>query len=170
MEWSPLYSGLVGAIVATALGYWTITYQEKVERDANGWMALRPTATVHFAFIGSFAFSALMLWLYLFVGSARTDADTQEFMMLVLFAVFGVAAMWTFWSAYLYKVRWKGSKIEFGRLGRIHRYKVQQIAAKKYVAWRSEYAIEFEDGQRLFFSPYMRGGLELARKLGLEEP
>jgi hypothetical protein len=170
MEWSPIFSGLVGAIAAAVLGYLTIRSHAHAVKDEDGWKSLRPSFMVHFAFFGSFAFSSLMAWIYLFVGSSRPDAARQELLMLLLGGAFGAGALWTLWSYYLMTVRWKGSKLQFGRFGRIQEKRVQEIATKRYVAWRSEYSVEFDDGARLIFSPYQKGGLELARKLHLPEP
>jgi hypothetical protein len=170
MEWHSVLSGLIGGAAAAALGYWSLRSQKGAKRDQDNWRQLGTGWLLHFAFFGSVAFAGFMLWLYLFVGSARADAATQELFTVLLFIAFATASLWLLWHYYLVSVHWRDAALRVRRLGRVHEYAASQIVRKRYVSWRSEYVLEFDDGRRIVFSPYARGGIELAEALNLPLP
>ena len=170
MDWTANLSGLLGASIAALLGYWSLRNQKSARKNAEGWKALSPSGYLHFAFFGSLAFATLILWVRLFVGSSRPDAATQENIMVVLIVVFASAALWLWWNYYAVGISWRGRMIRIHRGRRVTEYRLDQIASKRFVVWRSEYVLEFSDGRKVVFSPYMRGGKELAEKLGLPLP
>lgn len=81
---------------------------------APGWRALRPGFGHWFAALGSSAFSTLVAWVYIFVGSARRDAAFQMKVAFLLSVAFGLCAVYSGWRIRAIKrenIRWRGSRI-----------------------------------------------------------
>jgi hypothetical protein len=84
--------------------------------ESPGWRVVGPSGTHWFCFLGSWAFSALMSWVWLFVGSARRDAEEQLAYLLALMFAFGVGSVLSgFYMVRLRRMalRWRGGKLRW---------------------------------------------------------
>ena len=84
--------------------------------DFPGWRVVGPGGIHWFCFVGAWGMATLISWVWLFVGSARSDAAQQMRWALLLILVFGVCAAWCgFYIAVLHRMalRWRGSAIRW---------------------------------------------------------
>lgn len=126
----------------------------------QGWRALRPGFGHWFAAVGSAAFSTLLAWVYLFVGSARRDAAFQMKVAFLLSIAFGLCAIYGAWRVRAIKrenIRWRGARIV--RLG--HDGQEQQFDTGRAVGWRRTlsglHVLAFADGSTLSVDPFANG-------------
>jgi hypothetical protein len=125
-----------------------------------GWRALRPGFGHWFAALGSAAFSILVAWVYLFVGSARRDAAFQmkvAFLLSIAFALCAVYAAWRICAIKHENTRWRGTRIvRRGRDGQEH-----VVDLGRAFGWRRTfsglYVLAFADGSILAVDPFTRG-------------
>lgn len=135
--------------------------------DFPGWRIVGPGGTHWFCFLGSWSFATLISWVWLFVGSARRDADVQMRYALLLIFAFGIGAAWTgFYIAKLRRaaVRWRGSAIRWSERGRDV---VQDMA--DFDSFRRTMSgalhLRFRDGTILKLDLYSRNAQDLAAAL-----
>ena len=79
-----------------------------------GWRVVQPSGTHWFCFVGCWAFATLITWVWLFVGSARRDAEVQMGWALLLILAFGIASAGVgFYIAQLLRLalRWPGPTV-----------------------------------------------------------
>ncbi|MEO8723811.1 MAG: hypothetical protein ABI395_09885, partial [Sphingobium sp.] len=77
------------------------------------WQVVRPAGAHWFGLFGSWGISAIVTWVWLFVGSDRLDADQQMFTALLLILGFGAGAAWSaIYIAQLRRaaIRWRGDE------------------------------------------------------------
>ena len=137
-----------------------------------GWRALRPGFGHWFAAVGSAAFSTLVAWVYLFVGSARRDAAFQLKVAFLLSAAFGLCAIYGAWRIRAIKrenLRWRGTRIvRTGRDGQ-----EQAVDKGRAFGWRrtfsGRYVLAFADGSTLDVDPYTNGSDAFMGELGPPE-
>ena len=108
----PFVSVAVAILAIVAL----TALQKSDARVREGWHYLTPSAMEWFALIGSFAITALMLWVYHFVGSARADAATQMLILKCLIAAFAAGTGLVFFTSFACELRWNDRSIEQRRL------------------------------------------------------
>lgn len=73
-----------------------------------------------FSFAGSWAISGLISWIWIFVGSSRSDADTQMMWALALALFFAAGAAWGglhVASLRRISLRWRGAQIRWEAKG-----------------------------------------------------
>jgi hypothetical protein len=129
-----------------------------------GWRMVGPGGTYWFCFLGTWAFATLVSWVWLFVGSARRDAEEQMGYALLLIAAFGLGAAGTgFYMAALHRMalRWRGTVIRWREKGSV----VSQDMAD-FDAWRRTWSgymlLRFKGGAVLKLDPHARNAEELA--------
>lgn len=162
MEWNSVMSGLVGGGIATLLGYLTLRRQ-RAGRKVEGWTVLRPSGYEHFAFAIAAGFSLFMAYIYLFVGSARADAEEQEIYMLLLMGGFGAGGILVWWTSYALKIRWREHEVEASRFGRTRRFDLREVVRVKRNDYLNSCTLVFRGGRKLSFSYYQHGAKELIR-------
>ena len=87
----------------------------------RGWRVVGPGGTHWFCFVGSWVFGAVISWVWLFVGSARSDAEFQMRVAFWLSVIFTAAGAGTgFYAVWLRRtaLRWRGSVIRWRQSGR----------------------------------------------------
>ncbi len=140
-------------------------------RVREGWHYLTPSAMEWFALIGSFAITALMLWVYHFVGSARADAATQMLMLKCLIAAFAAGTGLVFFTSFACELRWNDRSIEQRRLllgsnlfgAKTLRF--ADIVAGGMNPLTQAVWVADADGTVIRFSPYANGAESLARMI-----
>lgn len=115
----PLPLALVAAVHAACLVA-SAAVLRAAPADFPGWRVIGPGGTHWFCFVGCWAFATLITWVWLFVGSARHDAEVQMRYALLLIFAFGAGAMWSgFYIAGLRRtaLRWHGTTIRWDKRG-----------------------------------------------------
>jgi hypothetical protein len=138
----------------------------------TGWRALRPGLGHWFAALGSTAFSTLVAWVYLFVGSARRDAAFQMRVAFLLSLAFGLGAIYSAWRIRAIKrenTRWRGTRVvRRGRDGQ-----EQVIDNGRAFGWRRTFSgwfvLGFSDGSILYVDPHAKGADDIMGDLGPPE-
>jgi hypothetical protein len=168
---TPLTLGFLGLTVAlAALGCLSALLAR--QDVPAGWRALRPGPGHWFAALGSTAFSTLVAWVYLFVGSARRDAAFQMKVAFLLSLAFGLCAIYSAWRIRAIKcenTRWRGTRVvRRGRDG-----EEQEIDNGRAFGWRRTfsgwYVLGFADGSMLYVDPYTKGADDIMGDLGPPE-
>jgi hypothetical protein len=168
---TPLTLGALGLTVGLAiLGCLLALFSRQTV--PKGWRALRPGSGHWIAAILSAALSTLVAWVYLFVGSSRSDAAFQMRIAFLLSLAFGLGAIYSAWRIRAIKrenVRWRGTKVlRVGPDG-------QEVAVDNGHAfgWRRTfsgwYVLGFADGSMLYVDPYTRGADSIMVALGPPE-
>jgi hypothetical protein len=116
-----------------------------------------------FAFLGCWALSTLISWVWLFVGSARHDADEQMRYALLLVLAFGAGAAWS--GLYIARLRraalrWRGTAIRWRERGRDIDEDMTDFDAFRR-AFSGALHVRFRDGTILKLDPYARNAEDL---------
>jgi hypothetical protein len=152
-------AGILGLTVALAVLSCLVAMLTRQVVPAK-WRALRPGFGHWFAAAGSAAFSTLMAWVYLFVGSSRRDAPFQMRIAFLLSVAFGLGAIYSAWRIRAIKrenIRWLGTRIvRTGRDGQ-----EQTVDNGRAFGWRRTFSglcvLGFSDGSILYLDPYTKG-------------
>jgi hypothetical protein len=88
---TPLPLALVAAVHVACLVASATVLRAPPSR-VSGWRVVGPSSVHWFAFIGCWALAAMISWVWLFVGSARDDAEMQMRHALGLILAFGAGA------------------------------------------------------------------------------
>jgi hypothetical protein len=132
--------------------------------QAPAWRVVGPGGTHWFCFVGGWTFSALMTWVWPFVGLARRDAEEQRAYLLALIFAFGLGAVLSgFYVLRLRRMalRWRGRKLRWRVKGR----DIAQDMAD-FESWRRSWSgfiqLRFRDGTTLNLDLYARSAEELS--------
>ncbi len=133
-----------------------------------GWMQVRPGGMHWFSFYGSAAIFALIAWVWIFVGSARSDAAFQMRIAFWLSFTFGIGAVY---SGLLIRklrttaLRMRGRQIAYvGGDGREMSQSVDNFTAFRR-RWRGDYQLLFNDGTVIALDPYAKNSDEFMGRL-----
>lgn len=138
----------------------------------SGWMLVRPGWMHWFSFYGSAALFALIAWVWIFVGSARSDAAFQMRIAFWLSFIFGISAVY---SGLLIRklrkmaLRMQGRQIAyFDSDGREAGQSIDNFTAFRR-RWRGDYQLLFNDGTVITLDPYANNSDEFMGRL-FDEP
>jgi len=123
-----------------------------------------------FGFLGSWAFAALISWVWLFVGSARRDAEFQMNVALVLAICFCACATWSgFRIAALRRMglRWRGAAISSRAGGGELRQEFGNFEAIRR-GLDGAFQIRFKDHSLLKLDPYARNASDFLARFSEE--
>ena len=155
----PLIIATVAALAVAALAY----LQKPDPRARDGWLYLTPSVMEWFALIGCFAFTALLLWIYYFVGSARADAATQMMVLKWLIAAFAAGTGMVFLTSFASELRWNDHAIEQRRpFLAAKSVRFADITTGGMNPVTQSIWIAASDGTVIRFSPYSNGAEALA--------
>ena len=124
----------------------------------SGWRVVGPSGMHWFAFLGCWALATLISWVWLFVGSARHDAEVQMRYALGLILAFGAGAAWSgFYIAQLRRMAlsWRGTAIQWRERGRDVVEDMSDFDAYRR-AFSGAFLFRFRDGTILKLDPYAR--------------
>jgi hypothetical protein len=160
---TPLPLALVGSLhVASLLAL--VVVLRAGPSDFPGWRMVGPSRTHWFCFLGSWAFAALISWVWLFVGSARHDAEAQMRYALLLIFAFGIGSVGTgFYMARLRRMalRWRGTAIRWNERGSDVVQDMADFDAYRRVL-SGLFHLRFRDGKILKLDLYARNAEDLA--------
>jgi len=136
----------------------------------DGWHYLRPGAAIWIFLPVSLGFTGLLMYMYLFVGSARADAETQMKVLFLLCLVFSLITIHIAYTTAVERVRWNETHIErrtlFFETRSMGWHELARAGAE-----RSGYLwIASFHGPKIRFSPYSNGAGELIAKVGQHLP
>jgi hypothetical protein len=161
---SPLLAGLAGAISVALLARFGIT----ASPDREGWRHIRPSVMHWIGMGGSAAFASLVLYVRLFVGSARADAETQMMWANLIIAGFTIGALVSLWQIRRIQrgdVHWRGSTINFTDADGRQRIKPMTEVAQMQRRWTGTIVVTFGDGSELLLDQYAKGLPELWNRI-----
>ncbi len=134
---------------------------------ARGWRRIMPGGSHWFAAVGSWAFSLLIGWVWLFVGSARCDAEEQMGWAYLLTMGFAIAAAYTFaYMAWLLRRRlqWNGNDVAWRAKGADHTRSLRAVTELQEL-WSGSVRVRFADGATILVDPATSGANELLHAL-----
>jgi hypothetical protein len=153
---------LAVTFILSGLGY----LQKRETRVREGWRYLTPSAMEWFCLIIGFGLTALFLYVYYFVGSARADAETQMLVLRLLIGAFGVGTAAIFFGSFASELRWNEDRIEQRRLFLGPKtVRLADIVAGGVESFTQYVWIAGADGTVIRFSPYQNGSEALARAI-----
>ena len=135
-----------------------------------GWHLLGPSGSHWFCFVGSWAFGALISWVWVFVGSARADAEFQMNVALLLAVVFCTAGAGSgFYVAALRRkeLRWRGDVICWRERRQEMRQEFSSFDAIRR-NWDGAFQIRFKDQSILKLDFYARNASEFLARFSEE--
>lgn len=95
-----------------------LLYKRTTRVSEKGWSMVTPGMSYWLPCVGSFAFSLLIIWVWAFVGSARSDAEFQMQIAWWLALFFAWSGAWCAWRIAVIgrqALRWRGSKVRWYR-------------------------------------------------------
>jgi hypothetical protein len=169
MQWwidllSPFAAGLAGA---TAVGLLVrALFPPPPERQ--GWHRIKPSGMHWIGVVGGSGLVSLMLYVRLFVGSARADAEFQMQILTLLILVFAVCVAVgaaTIRSIIRADVRWRGTALDYpGQAGGRASKDLAQVVGMQR-RWTGEVLIAFADGDVLKLDGYADGVTGLCSRI-----
>jgi hypothetical protein len=131
----------------------------------DGWRYLGPGAVVWMALPLSLGLTGVLTYCYLFVGSARADAESQMRMLFLLCVVFNLITIHFVYTIAVERVRWNETHIErrtlFFETRSMCWHELAQFGKEpRGYLWIASY-----DGPKIRFSPYSHGVGELIAKV-----
>ncbi|HVH49649.1 MAG TPA: hypothetical protein VM760_07210 [Sphingomicrobium sp.] len=163
---SAIVSGIIGGIAATALGAAALRSQKEAALDADGWRRLRPGWYMHLALGGCILFVLLVAFFFYTGGSARRDADSQNFAALLIMLAFGAGALWTLWAGYLRRVAWRAGDIRISTPLGAQTYRFADVVGVGGNADGSECKLHMSDGSVVRVGVYFHGFQQFIQALG----
>lgn len=134
----------------------------------TGWMQIRPGGMHWFSFYGSAALFALIAWVWIFVGSERSDAVFQMRIAFWLSFIFGIGAVYS--GLLIRNLRKTALRMRGGQIAYVDtdgREATQSI--KDFTAfrrrWRGDYQLLFNDGTVIALDPYAKNSDEFMGRL-----
>lgn len=139
----------------------------RARADARGWRALRPGAMHWTALLLGLGVSGLCLYVLLFVGSSRADAERQMtilFWLTLAFALCTLAAGLQVLAIGRRRARWRGETLVFRQSGAESARRFDEVVA--IGPSMSGMRLTFADGGTVDLDPYATGARELFDRLG----
>jgi hypothetical protein len=156
--------GLVSALVVFALTTWG----PKSAPDQRGWRSLKPGGMYVVAIGGGVLLTLFMAYNWLFVGSSRSDAESQMRILFWLIMAFGGGTLITllqYGQARRSSMRWRGDALHWrGKGGAEHHRKLSDAVGLRK-AFMGPFFIVFGDGAEARIDPYTSNALVLIQKV-----
>lgn len=169
MQWwinlfAPIAAGLAGAV---AIGLLVRTlFRPPPER--HGWRRIAPSGMHWYGTVLGAGLVCLMLYVRLFVGSARVDADAQMQILTWLILAFSLCALTgaaAIRSIVRADVRWRGTTLDYaGTNGRRITKDLAQVVGMQR-RWTGNVLIGFANGDVLKLDGYASGVSELCARI-----
>ena len=154
---------LVIAVVVMTVQALLYRLQRRNVAMRDGWRYLTPGPMMWTGLVLGFGLTGLFSYIYLFVGSARPDAEFQMKMLLALTVSFNLITLLIAYSTV--EVRWN----ETGIQRRTWLFSRRAMAWPQLAAFGVEVSgywwIRSYDGPKIRFSPYSNGFDQLVRKI-----
>lgn len=151
-------SGLGGATIAAVLAL--LAYS--VKPDADGWRHIKPGLPHRVGVVLGAGLTCLFAYIYMFVGSARADADHQMTLLFWMTLIFGACTIYmaaSMWMTVRQRLHWRGEVLAFSTKGRVRHYPFADVTVLK-TTLLGDYVLDFADGMRLVVDANARGAME----------
>jgi len=130
----------------------------------NGWRYLRPGAVAWIGLPLNLGFTGLLTYCYVFVGSARADAEFQMLMLFLLCVGFSLITIHIAYTTAVERVRWNETHIERRTLF----FETRSMSWHELARFGEEPSgylwVASYHGPKIRFSPYSNGVGELIAK------
>ena len=131
----------------------------------DGWRYLTPGPMVWTGLVLSIGLTGLLSYVYLFVGSARPDAEFQMKVLLGLTVSFNLVTILIAYSTVVEEVRWNETEIQRRTWLFSRRAMTWPQLAAFSIEMSGYWWIRFYHGPKIRFSPYSNGFDQLVRKI-----
>ena len=159
-------SGVIGALAAAGLVVLSETTRRRAETNDEGWKVLRPGWLTYATLTGGAGMATLFGYIWLFVGSSRTDAETQMLFALGLLVTFGLTTFYLAWVCLARTVMWKGNQLKATNIfGSTHTMSFGSIRRVTKNDFLGLYRLSFKHGKTIHISKDMHGIDQLIAKL-----
>lgn len=155
----PFVAALAVALLALA--------SARARPDARGWRVLGPGAMHWTALLLGLGLTALFLYVLLFVGSSRADAERQMAILFWLTLAFGLGTLLAGLQALATsrrRARWRGETLVFRQSGAECSRRLDEIVAIGPSLFGMR--LTFADGAAVDLDPYATGAQELFERIG----
>ncbi|HRK18539.1 MAG TPA: hypothetical protein PK970_06255 [Hyphomicrobiaceae bacterium] len=130
--------------------------------DDRGWRHITPGAMHWTGTVLGAGLFFFMAYIWLFVGSTRSDGAAQMRILFWLTIAFGLGTMVSAFSIQAIRrdrVSWRGNIVRFAGAGGSVRVDLEQVRGLRpgFLA----YAVDFQDGVRVRIDPYANGAAQL---------
>jgi small-conductance mechanosensitive channel len=160
-----LLAGIAGGVVTIIISL--LVARAKSQPDTRGWRRLKPSA-MHWTGIGlGSGLCLLMVYVRLFVGSSRADANTQMTILTWLIIVFGLLTIATaiaIHAIWRRDVRWRGRSVSYTRRSRTESRNFDEVEQVR-INLLGQAVLVFADGSLLRIDPHASGASELLERL-----
>lgn len=160
---------VIGAAVMTVQAI-LFRLQRRNAPMQDGWRYLAPGPMVWTGLVLGFGLTGLFSYVYLFVGSARPDAEFQMKMLLILTVSFNLLTVLIAYSTVVEEVRWSETGIERRTLLFSRRAMTWPQLAAVGIEMSGYWWIRSYEGPKIRFSPYSNGFDQLVRKIAENLP
>lgn len=158
---SPILAGVAGATVTAAIARRAM---KRTVPDRLGWHHVRPSAMHWTALVGSSGAVALCLYIRLFVGSARADAEFQMQVLNLIIAGFAICIAITAWQVAAIlrqRLHWRGQQIAREVAGGELEIRSMRDVIEMHRSWNGTVRLAFVDGTVLKLDQYATSVHEL---------
>lgn len=156
--------GLMSALVVFALTTWG----SKRAPDKQGWRSLKPGGTYIFGICGGTLFTLFLAYIWLFVGSNRSDGESQMRILFWLIMAFGggtLITLFQYGQARRSAIRWRGDALSWQekRGAEFTRKLSDAVGLRK--AFMGPVYIVFGDGTEVRIDPFVTNAPLLLKTL-----
>ncbi len=140
---------------------------KEVQMDEQGWSSITLGPWGYAVATGAAAFSLVLFYIWLFVGSSRADAATQMLACLLLALAFLTVSLLTLMSARWRRVQWRDGTLRVtSLLGRETVYRIDELQSVDLRDATLEFVLRFGERRKVTISIIMIGLRELLISLG----
>lgn len=167
-DWFDTFRPVVAGIVAAIAVGFLARFGFRSQPDRTGWRHIRPGGMHWFGLIGCAAFAALALYVRLFVGSARVDAEEQMKWAELLAAGMSLGTLVSLWQIsriHRAAIHWRGATLRYNDATGVQRTRPMNEVAGMRSRWTGTVELAFKDGTSLLLDQYAKGVPELCEQL-----
>jgi hypothetical protein len=148
---------IVIALISTVAVFALTTWGSKGPPDKQGWRSIKPGGTYAAAIIGGVLFTLFLAYMWLFVGSSRSDAESQMRILFWLIIAFGggtLITLFQYGQVCRTGIRWRGDELSWRDKGgmELSRKVSEAFALRK--AFMGPVYIVFGDGTEVRVDPF----------------
>jgi hypothetical protein len=151
------------AIIVLAHLFFALNQKPHARVGKDGWRYLTPSKLDWIGALGCFVLTAVFLYVFFFVGSARADAAMQMFWLKLLILSFGTMTVISVLYLSNVRVRWNDHCIQTRTMFLQYKTIPWTDMAAAGMGWGQHVWVESSDGTKIRFSSYQNGAEELAQ-------
>jgi hypothetical protein len=161
MDWSPVFSGIVGGLAAGGFVYFL---RRRANAPARGGDDGASVVLSHSWFIKGFAIGFLALGVLLLYGAFHSAPSDTTIAFVVAGSMFVLSVLFTAEAfLFLIEIRDDGLRVRT-MLGRTKRIRVDEMRAVRHIAWLDVYVLSTHGRGGVWFSNLLPGLVTLFRQ------